>query len=188
MCRKYYPQSFKLPRIQKPDQVAMKAPKNIALRYFRFAANTGLTAKYLKLIGKRNDDKCWWCPEALPQNREHLFKECRKWRRQQEKLWKRLGQSRSHKKARPIDDIRRTSSYLEYLGLSRVDKRGESRRGGSGEGRREGGKGAETRRGGGGEERKPSVMRRPRGQGRPRERGDEESKKRVRQGEGENRG
>ena len=97
--------------------------------------------------------------------------------------------SRPNKNTRPINDIRGTSSYLEYLGLSRVDKRGESRRGGSGEGRREGGKGAETRRGGGGEERRPSVMRRPRGQGRPRERGDEKSKeseaRRRRKAEGE---
>ena len=48
--------------------------------------------------------------------------------------------SRPNKNTRPINDIRGTSSYLEYLGLSRVDKRGESRRGGSGEGRREGGR------------------------------------------------
>ena len=106
----------------------MKAPKNIALRYFRFAANTGLTAKYLKLIGKRNDDKCWWCPEALPQNREHLFKECRKWRRQQEKLWKRLGQvglTKAHALSTIFAEPQATSSILEFLESTNVGKVGD---------------------------------------------------------------
>jgi len=109
-------------------KVAMKAPKNIALRYFRFAANTGLTAEYLKLIGKRNDDKCWWCREAPTQNREHLFKKCRKWRRQQEKLWKRLGQvglTKTHALSTIFAEPQATSSILDFLESTSVGKVGE---------------------------------------------------------------
>ena len=36
-------------------------------------------------------DQCWWC-DGGRQSREHLFKECRTWKDQIRKLWKKVGQ------------------------------------------------------------------------------------------------
>jgi hypothetical protein len=42
--------------------------------------------KYLRRIGKRRDMKCWWCGHEY-QTRDHLFKWCKRWKREQKRLW-----------------------------------------------------------------------------------------------------
>jgi len=125
MCKKYYPHSFKLRRTTKPDWTAMNARKSIAQRYFRLAANKSFTAEYLKATGRRESDRCWWCHEALLQNRDHLFKICRRWRRQQEVLWKALkplGLTRTHALASIFAEPKATRSILEFLECTDVGK------------------------------------------------------------------
>ena len=41
-------------------------------------------------FGWVESDQCWWC-EGGRQSREHLFKECRTWKDQIRKLWKKIG-------------------------------------------------------------------------------------------------
>jgi len=44
---------------------------------------------YLTRIGVVETPECWWCKEAL-QSVEHLFTECRRWRKQRRKLVREL--------------------------------------------------------------------------------------------------
>ena len=38
-----------------------------------------------------DSDQCWWCRSGR-QSREHLFKECRAWKKEIRELWKRVGE------------------------------------------------------------------------------------------------
>jgi len=103
----------------------MKARKIIAQRHFRFAANKSFTAEYLKATARRESDRCWWCREAPIQNRDHLFKTCRRWRRQHEALWKALkplGLTKAHALATVFAEPKATPSILEFLESTDVGK------------------------------------------------------------------
>ena len=43
-------------------------------------------------FGWVESDQCWWCDSGR-QSREHLFKECRTWKDQIRKLWKKIGEA-----------------------------------------------------------------------------------------------
>jgi hypothetical protein len=76
-------------RKNRPDPVPAKASKGIASRYYQLKTGHALTGVYLKWIGSRKDDTCWWCQRSgITQTREHLFKTCTAWRQQQKMLWK----------------------------------------------------------------------------------------------------
>jgi hypothetical protein len=49
-----------------------------------------LTGVYLECIKKNESRECWWCRHKT-QTRDHLCKWCKKWKRQQDDLWKKLG-------------------------------------------------------------------------------------------------
>jgi hypothetical protein len=44
-----------------------------------------------KRFGQQDDDQCWLCGETA-QTREHLFRHCKKWKKEQQELWKAVGQ------------------------------------------------------------------------------------------------
>ncbi|KAF8536579.1 hypothetical protein BDD12DRAFT_889802 [Trichophaea hybrida] len=44
---------------------------------------------YLERIKKKESQECWWCQHER-QTRDHLFKWCKKWKRQQDVLWEKL--------------------------------------------------------------------------------------------------
>ena len=51
-----------------------------------------MIAPFLKeKFGWVESDQCWWC-DGGRQSREHLFKECRTWKEQIRKLWKKIGE------------------------------------------------------------------------------------------------
>ena len=51
-----------------------------------------MIAPFLKeKFGWVESDQCWWC-DGGRQSREHLFKECRTWKDQIRKLWKKIGE------------------------------------------------------------------------------------------------
>ncbi|KAI5785399.1 hypothetical protein FPQ18DRAFT_405087 [Pyronema domesticum] len=55
--------------------------KEIASRYHQLLTGHALIVPYLKeKLGKRESDTCWWCDSGKRQTREHLFKECSRWR------------------------------------------------------------------------------------------------------------
>jgi hypothetical protein len=70
------------------DEVSL-AKKSIAARYLQLKVGHALTAIYLKRIKKRESLECWWCKHER-QTRDHLFKWCKMWKRQQDILWAEL--------------------------------------------------------------------------------------------------
>jgi len=54
-----------------------KKQKLLAARYYQLKCGYAPTATYLKRLGLRDDDQCWWCGEAA-QTREHFFRHCRR--------------------------------------------------------------------------------------------------------------
>jgi len=68
------------------NSVVMGAKKMIAARIYQCKSGHSLIAKYLLRIGKRRDMKCWWCGHEY-QTRDHLFKWCKRWKREQKRLW-----------------------------------------------------------------------------------------------------
>jgi hypothetical protein len=66
-----------------------EAKKKIAGRYFQLKVGHALTGVYLERINKNESQQCWWCGHKR-QTRDHLFKWCKKWKRQQDDLWKKL--------------------------------------------------------------------------------------------------
>jgi len=68
------------------NSAVMEAKKTIAARFYQLKSGHALIAKYLLRIGKRRDMKCWWCGYQY-QTRDHLFKWCKRWKREQKRLW-----------------------------------------------------------------------------------------------------
>jgi hypothetical protein len=91
-CRGH--RAYKLVTTQRRDRPPLSAPKRTAARYYQLKTGHALIGPYLKRIGKSEDDKCWWCKKGARQTREHLFKECRKWKREQADLWEGLGKEK----------------------------------------------------------------------------------------------
>jgi len=116
-------------RKDRPDPAPAKARKGIASRYYQLKTGHALTGMYLKWIGSREDDTCWWCHRpGITQTREHLFKTCTAWRRQQKVLWKEVRQQtrRGRDRFRTADlfaDERCTDAILTFLETTDVGRR-----------------------------------------------------------------
>ena len=67
-----------------------EANKKIVGRYFQLKVGHALTGVFLEHIKKKESQECWWCGHKK-QTRDHLFKWCKKWKQQQNDLWKKLG-------------------------------------------------------------------------------------------------
>jgi len=68
------------------NSAVMKSRKSIVVRFYQLKTGHALLGKYLMRIGKRRDMKCWWCGHEY-QTRDHLFKWCKRWKREQKRLW-----------------------------------------------------------------------------------------------------
>ena len=68
------------------NSAVMEAKKTIAARFYQLKSGHALIEKYLLRIGKRSDMKCWWCGHEY-QTRDHHFKWCKRWKREQKRLW-----------------------------------------------------------------------------------------------------
>ena len=71
----------------RPDPTLAKANRAVASRVYQLRTGHALIGPYLKKIGKRASDTCWWCDREVMQSRKHLFKSCKKWKSQQAILW-----------------------------------------------------------------------------------------------------
>jgi len=67
------------------NSAVMKSQKSIAARFYQLKTGHALLGKYLRRIRKRRDMKCWWCGHEY-QTRDHLFKWCKRWKREQKRL------------------------------------------------------------------------------------------------------
>jgi ribonuclease HI len=68
------------------NKAVITSKKSIAARYYQLKTGHALMGKYLRRIGKRRDMKCWWCGYDY-QTRDHLFKWCKRSKREQKRLW-----------------------------------------------------------------------------------------------------
>jgi ribonuclease HI len=68
------------------NKEVMKSRKSIAASFYGVKAGHALLGKYLRWIGKRSDKKYWWCGHEY-QTRDHIFKWCKRWKREQKGLW-----------------------------------------------------------------------------------------------------
>ena len=76
------------PRIRAPLR---KTEKGVAARFFQLLSGHAMIAPFLKdRWGWTDSDACWWC-DGGRQSRDHLFKECRKWKKEIEELWNEVG-------------------------------------------------------------------------------------------------
>jgi len=81
----------------------MTSVKSLAARIYRLKSGHAPTGVYLKRFGHREDDKCWWCASGgrtAAQTREHLFRDCSRWRDQEKTLWQAVGKATRWKAGR----------------------------------------------------------------------------------------
>ena len=67
--------------------------KGLSSRFFQLKIGHAITAVYLKRIKKSLFSNCWWCNHRN-QTIEHLIFECREWRKQRQKFYKDLKDSK----------------------------------------------------------------------------------------------
>ena len=76
------------PRIRGPLR---RARKGVASRFFQLLSGHAMIAPFLKeKWGWTDSDRCWWCYGGR-QSRDHLFKECSKWKKEIAELWREIG-------------------------------------------------------------------------------------------------
>jgi hypothetical protein len=127
-CGKRY---YLLRERQHTDQVASRAQKATASRFYQFRMNKAPTGPYLAEVGQAAEDKCWWC-SGPSQTREHLFKHCRRWKDQQASMWRAIGRATARKRTNTsmtqlFGDERCTAAILEFLATTEIGVRGRRR-------------------------------------------------------------
>ena len=75
------------------NPVLGKAPKKYATRFYQLKMGHRVIAIYLAKIKKIESPECWWYREKF-QIVEHLYTQCRRWRRERKKRVKELGKER----------------------------------------------------------------------------------------------
>ena len=63
--------------------------KKYASRYYQLKVGHGAVGTYLAKIGAIDTPQCWWCDRA-EQTVEHLYTECRRWRKERQMLMRTL--------------------------------------------------------------------------------------------------
>jgi hypothetical protein len=117
----------------RPTRAVAGAPKRLAARWYQLKTGHCLTGQYLEWTKNRDSAKCGWCP-CKKQTREHLFKNCPRWKLQQKTLWaevrRETGKGRTRFKMRDLfADERCTQPILAFLRTTKVGRRmGEKRK------------------------------------------------------------
>jgi hypothetical protein len=108
------------------------------VRYTNVAdlALCAIIAPYLKnKLRKRESEECWWCDSGERQTREHLFKECSRWKGEIRDLWRRVGKEVGWRRAKwkPISKLFREEqaeeAVLEFVRRTAVGKANGNARG-----------------------------------------------------------
>jgi hypothetical protein len=85
------------------------------------ASGHALIGTYLKRIGQRDKDECWWCGPGRKQTRGHLFRERRAFIPERRAMWKKARKEMKWKKMAPptvrkiFKDKRATGAIMESL-------------------------------------------------------------------------
>jgi ribonuclease HI len=117
---------YRLPTDQRVERVVAGSPKKLAARFYQLKTGHCRTGQYLKWSKSRTSAKCGWCPCEV-QTREHLFKNCRRWKLQQKTLWAEVrrdtGRGKNRFKIRDLfADDRCTRPILSFLRATRVGR------------------------------------------------------------------
>jgi hypothetical protein len=103
--------------------------KSVASRYYQLLTGHALIAPFLKnKLRKTDSDLCWWCEDGKKQTREHLFKECKRWKTESNVLWKEVGKKLGwkHRKNKKISVLfsedKVTGAVLQFLRDTDVGK------------------------------------------------------------------
>jgi len=70
---------YKMPTTQRPNEVVAGSTKSLASRFYQLKTGHCRTGQYLHWTGARLTAQCWWC-KCPTQTRDHLLKECLKWK------------------------------------------------------------------------------------------------------------
>jgi len=94
--------------------------KAIASRHHQPPTGHALIAPFLKEELKKTDsDQCWWCETGKRQTRDHLFKECGRWKTETNVLWtticKKLGWKHRRNKTSELFREKATGAILQFL-------------------------------------------------------------------------
>jgi hypothetical protein len=110
---------YRMPAEQRPNRVVDRGPKRLANRFHQLKTGHCFTGQYLVWSKSQASAKCGWCPCKV-QTREHLLKNCPRWKRQQKTLWAEMRRETGRGKNRfTIRDLfadeRCTRPILEFL-------------------------------------------------------------------------
>ena len=90
--------------------------------YYQLLTGHALTAPFLKdKLKKTDSDQCWWCETGKRQTRDHLFKECERWKTEINVLWTTIGKKLGwkHRRNKKISELFReekaTGAILQFL-------------------------------------------------------------------------
>jgi len=117
---------YKMPARRRPDGTVAGSSKRLASRFYQLKTGHCLTGQHLNWTKNRPTPQCWWCGSRI-QTRDHLLKECAKWRGQQKILWaevrKKTGRWKSRWKVRDLlADERCSSAVLDFLSTTDVGR------------------------------------------------------------------
>jgi hypothetical protein len=129
---------YTMPEELRPSRIVDRSAKRLARRFYQLKTGHCLTGQYLQGIGSSPSAECGWCSYKM-QTREHLFKNCPRWKPQQRILWAKVrkftgrGKSRfrlrdrfaDERCARPILDFLRSTKVGRRTGPKMVGRRGE---------------------------------------------------------------
>jgi len=105
--------------------------KRLAPRFYQIKTGHCLTWQYLNWTKSRSTPQCWWY-RYRTQTRDHLFKECPKWKPQQKILWAEVKEGTGKWKDRWKDrwkvrdllaDGRCSRAVLDFLSSTDVGRR-----------------------------------------------------------------
>jgi len=124
---------YRMPERLRQNSAVPRGPKRLAERLHQLRTGHCRTGKYLEWTQNANTAACGWC-QREGRTRNHLFKECRRWKPRRKTMWKEVrketGKGRDCFTIRDLlADERCTSAILTFLRTTKVGSRVGPKRG-----------------------------------------------------------
>jgi len=118
---------YQMPNTMHQNSMVAQTSKRLAGRFHQLKTGHCCTGQYLKWTKNSDTAECGWC-RYKSQTREHLFKNCDKWKMQQKILWaevrKKTGRGKDRFRMRDLfADERCTGAILAFLRTTEVGTR-----------------------------------------------------------------
>ena len=118
---------YQMPEMMHQNNMVAQAPKRLAGRYHQLKTGHCRTGQYLRWMKNSNMAECGWC-RYKTQTMEHLFKNCDRWKPQQEimwaEIWKKTGRGKNRFTIRDLlADVQCTGAILDFLRTTKVGAR-----------------------------------------------------------------